>query len=173
MKSKDQLLLEKAYTKIYENTPPTTETDWLHIPKSEHNKPCICGSGHPFNDCCGIGAKEGDIVYVMDENECHWLDFSNIKEPYKTYWNESKNKCGILIGRKIIPSSLFTSSSYAQNDPEATETIYGVKRSNGKIYQVSHSLIDSDPSEKALKHYKSELNINTIEDTLPELKGMF
>jgi hypothetical protein len=109
----------------------------------------------------------------MDENECHWLDFSNIKEPYKTYWNESKNKCGILIGRKIIPSSLFTSSSYAQNDPEATETIYGVKSPDGKIYQVSHSLIDSDPPEKALHIYNQKLKLQNITTRLPELKGMF
>ena len=171
--NKDQQLLEEAYRTIYESEVLKTETGWLDIPKSEHNKPCICGSGHPFNECCGIGAQKGDLVYVMDEDECHWLNFSRLKNPYKTYWNEIKNKCGILIGRKMIPSALFTSGAYAQSDPDSTDMVYGIKRPNGKIYEVPHSLVDSEPSEDALKQYKKDLALSSLEDKLPEIKGIF
>jgi hypothetical protein len=174
MKTKDQQLLEEAYRKIYESDVSKTEPGWLDIPKSEHNKPCICGSGHPFNGCCGIGAKNGDLVYVMDEDECHWLNFSGIKEPYKTYWNDCKNKCGILIGRKLIPFSTFSKSLYAYaREDDSKELIYGIKRPNGKIYEVPHSVVDSEPSEDALKQYKKDLALSSLEDKLPEIKGIF
>ena len=176
MKSRDQQLLEEAYQSIYEdkvaNSNTEVEPGWDVIPKSEYNNPCICGSEKPFNECCGAGYTQvGSTVYIMDEHECHWLDFSGLKEPYKTNWNAIKNKCGVVVGQKTISSASMLSFDYSE-DSESTEIVYGIKRPNGKIYAIPHELIDSEIPEKAAKPYQQELNMRDIENRLPELEGI-
>lgn len=175
MKSKDQQLLEEAYRSIYEDkvTDSSTEAEpgWEAIPKSEYNSPCICDSGKPFNECCGSKYTQvGSTVYVMDEHECHWLNFSNIKEPYKSDWKATKNACGVAVGQKTVPShSMF---SGVKTESDSIETVFGIKRPNGKIYAIPHELIDSEIPEKAAKRYQHELSMRDTEDRLPELKGI-
>ena len=175
MKSKDQQLLEEAYRSIYEdkvaNSNTEVEPGWDVIPKSEYNDPCICGSEKPFNECCGAGYTQvGSTVYIMDEHECHWLDFSRLKEPYKSDWKSNKNACGVVVGQKIVFSHLMF--SHIEKESDSIETVYGIKRPNGKIYTIPHELIDSEITEKAAKKYQQELSMRDLEDRLPELKGI-
>jgi len=164
MKTRDQQLLEEAYSSIYESkpivVPAEVEPGWEDIPEREKSgRDCFCGSGKPFEECCGWGVKLGSLVYVMDVDECHWLDFSNLKDPYKSNWKELENKCGVLVGKKELPFlSMYTKATNPnyKPSPDDTETVYAIKRPDGKVFAVPHELIDREIPQDVLKKYKEE-----------------
>lgn len=167
MKTKDQILLEECYRLVYEQEEEKklVEPEPGYLPLGEiptHNKTeCFCGSGKPFHKCCGVRKEIGDLVQVLSQKEVPDMDFSGMKEPYKSMWKKSIGKVGVLIGLKKVPINTI----YNTLEDDYPYTVLGVKMPNGYIYDLDADLIDGLTEEQE-KLYK-------MKKELPELEGIF
>jgi hypothetical protein len=180
MQSKDQTALENLYMgMVYcknnhlvridekeEGKLISPDPGWEKLEKDSDQRqgPCICGSNKPFSKCCGVRMEIGDIAYVMTAEECHWLNFSKLKPEYKKQWDKVAGKCGVLVGKRVIP----TKDVYESNT-ESMEVVKGIKRPDGTVYAADENLLDF-PTEEQKKQFEIEKKFST---QLPELNGIF
>jgi hypothetical protein len=170
MKSRDQILLEEAYKSVHKRK---ASSEWGPLPKENNSRkgPCICGSGKPFNKCCGSRIEVGNLVTVMSNEEAHWLDLSNMAPEYKIQWETAVHKVGELIGCKWVKTKEVykPKESWGPGVNTIKMLLYGIKLLDGKIYAIDRDLVDW-PTEEQTTHYNS---IKQMETKLPEVAGIF
>lgn len=133
--------------------------------------------------------KLGEVALVNGDED-FWMisrdkDLIKFKDPYRSNWRELIGKCGVAVGYKRVTDELVFGVAWSYDSSLGLDSrgkytrvwqnriIYGIRRPDGKVYEIPCELLTKFIPEEVRGKYDVEVKLAHITDILPELKGIF